>query len=186
MNSSRTPLDLDLWLDKSLIQRQNQLKYQFIEVFEEVGNSFSNEELKQFFPSSKGKKITKGNDLEGFPYLVLDLVRDFDLDSGLNIRFLNWFGHGMYLALFFGKNISFPSPLLLENGFHFGLVDKPWDFPELILNKKYTERIAEIEPINSTTFKLWIKEIQVEKEKNELENCLKSEIKKILELNQKS
>ncbi|MDA1268225.1 MAG: hypothetical protein O2829_03945 [Bacteroidetes bacterium] len=96
-------LDFNLWLDKTLVQRQNQLKADFLNLFEQVGNAFPNSELSYFFPKSRGKKISKGNQLLGFPYLVLDLIRDFDLDSGCNFRLVSWFGHGLYFCVFFWK-----------------------------------------------------------------------------------
>lgn len=172
-------LDLDLWLDKSIIKRQNRLKTIFTEVFENVGNDVPNEKLMDFFPSSKGKKISKGNDLVGFPYLVLDLVRDFDLENGFNIRLLNWFGHGIFIAVFTGKNIIFQPSEFLNLGYRLGLTPSPWEFSKLILEKKTTVDQGLIGS-RKENFHLWIKELPPITEKTHLEDALVVQIKKIL------
>ena len=139
MKDKQEELDLELWLDKPIIERQNQLKNQFLQLLESVGNSISNEELSSFFKESRGKRITKGNDLLGYPYQVLDLLRDFDKISGCNIRLLNWFGHGFFILIFLGKNTRLPLEELGNLGFQLGLVDDPWDVGALILDKKVTQ-----------------------------------------------
>lgn len=184
MSDSSTQLDLKLWLDLSLIDRQNQLKRQFIEVFEEVGNSISDLELKNFFPESKGKKISKGNDLLGSPYLVLDLVRNFNPETGMNIRLLNWFGYGIYMTIFLGNSIPTFNNDLLQLGYELGLTQKPWDYPEMILEKKTTTSPQEIENRNGL-FQTWIKKLPSPPYKEQLESELISEIKKILLLRSK-
>ncbi len=103
MDSFQKPIDLKLWLNADLIQQQNLLKRQFTAIFEEVGSAFSQKELQQISQKSRGVKLSKGNDLLGFPYQVLDLIRDFDLMSGANIRILNWFGNGIYTTVYLGK-----------------------------------------------------------------------------------
>ena len=174
-------LDLELWLNKTLIERQNKLKSTFIEVLEEVGNSISNDDLKSLHYGSKGKKISKGNDLLAYPYLVLDLIRDFDNSSGMNIRVLIWFGHGCYLLLFLGKQKKISAEYLLKENFEFGLADTPWDFGELILDKKTTRTLVEILN-NKGNFHVWVKKLQVPPAKNELTGALLNELRKVFEL----
>jgi hypothetical protein len=181
MNADQEELDLDLWLNQSLAQRQNQLKNQFIQLLEAVGNSISNEELITFFEKSKGKKISKGNDLLGFPYQVLDLIRDFDKESGMNIRLLNWFGNGFFVLIFLGSKISVKSDLLSNHGFQLGLVDDPWDFGALILEKKVSN--SPILPLRQNdSFEIWIKELSIESKAELTSKILTVELKKILEL----
>jgi hypothetical protein len=181
MKNLQEALDLELWLDKSIIERQNQLKNQFLRILESVGNSISNEELTSFFKESRGKKITKGNDLLGYPYQVLDLLRDFDKNSGCNIRLLNWFGHGFFILIFLGKSTKLPSKELGDLGFQLGLVDDPWDFGALILDKKVTQSPSETE-IQKADFQLWIKEIPITTEEKTTMLILLDAIKKILGL----
>ncbi|MBM3425487.1 MAG: hypothetical protein FJX97_00705 [Bacteroidetes bacterium] len=171
-------LDLKLWLNQSLIQRQNQLKADFLALFEQLGNSFTNAELAQFFSNSKGKKISTGNQLQGYPYLVLDLIRDFDLDSGCNIRFVSWFGHGLFCCVFFGKNLKFSPEPFLNGGFHLGEPNRPWDLPiqiEWLKKSKPTQELKQ----GAT---LWIKEIPLPADTKQGLQLVKEEVNKILQV----
>ncbi|MCU0400324.1 MAG: hypothetical protein MUE75_04820 [Algoriphagus sp.] len=181
MENKKEELDLEFWLDKSIIERQNQLKSQFLQLLESVGNSISNEELSYFFTTSRGKKITKGNDLLGYPYQVLDLVRDFDKTSGCNIRLLNWFGHGFFILIFLGKTTNIPSKGLVNLGFQLGQADDPWDFGALILKKKVIRFPTESE-ILAIDFQLWIKEVPIPGKELSTIKLLVEDVKKILTL----
>lgn len=171
-------LDLDLWLDQSLMQRQNHLKADFLELFEQLGNSVTNEELTQFFPNSKGKKISKGNQLQGFPYLVLDLIRDFELDSGCNIRFVSWFGHGLFCCVFFGKNLNHSNQTFLNLGYKLGNTTASWDLPAQI---EWLEK-PELIPNPDQRAKLWIKKILLPADKMQGLQLLEAEMNKILQV----
>ncbi len=171
-------LDLDLWLDQSLILRQNQLKDDFLDLFEQLGNAVPNEELTNFFFNSKVKKISKGIHLQGFPYFVLDLIRDFELDAGCNIRFVSWFGHGLYCCIFFGKNLTFPTLPFLNAGFKLGNAHSPWDLPAQLECLEKPESI----PTEVLGAKLWIKEISLPANKDLGIKLLKEEVNKILQV----
>lgn len=172
------PIDLELWLNAELIQQQNLLKSQFIAVFEKVGNAFSIEDFYRISTKSRGIKLSKGNDLLGFPYQVLDFIRDFDSNNGVNIRLLNWFGNGLYFAVYLGKNRRNPFFEFLEMGFSFGLSENQWDYGDLILNKNLTVEKSEI---NGKDFEFyhWIKELKVDNEPDMLQQNLSLEMKKI-------
>lgn len=156
MTDPHQRLDLNLWLDQELIKRQNKLKAGFLRVLEGVANSFSNETLSHIHQNSKGKKISKGSDLVGFPYQVLDMVRDFTLTSGCDIRIFNWFGHGMFLMLIHGSEFSPDPKKLVQSGFEFSLTDSPWDYPELILEKRHTSDENQI-IFHEGVLNLWFK-----------------------------
>ena len=172
----KAELDLHLWLDKTLVQRQNQLKTDFLDLFEQLGNSVTHEELTRFFSNSKGKKISKGNQLLGFPYLVLDLIREFDLDSGCNIRFVSWFGHGLYCCVFLGKQMPQPDRLFSEDGFNLGRNDLPWDLAAQV----DWIQAGNKNPENQGEARLWIKEIELVGEQANCLQILRDELKKIL------
>ena len=178
----KSELDLNLWLDKTLVQRQNQLKTDFLDLFEQLGNSVTNEELTHFFSKSKGKKISKGNQLLGFPYLVLDLIREFDLDSGCNIRFVSWFGHGLYCCVFLGKQMPQPDRLFIENGFRLGRNDLPWDLAAQVdwIQARSTNPESRQ---NQGEARLWIKEIELVGDQENCLQILREELKKILHAN---
>ena len=178
----KSELDLTLWLDKTLVQRQNQLKIEFLDLFEQLGNSVANEELTHFFSISRGKKISKGNQLLGFPYLVLDLIRAFDLEYGCNIRFVSWFGHGLYCCVFLGKQMPQPDRFFIENGFLLGRNDLPWDLAAQV-DWIQSRSIRSESPQSQGETRLWIKEIAL---LGNQENCLqilRGELKKILQAN---
>lgn len=175
----KSQLDLNLWLDKTLVQRQNQLKTDFLDLFEHLGNSVSNKELTHFFPNSKGKKISKGNQLLGFPYLVLDLIREFDSDYGCNFRFVSWFGHGLYCCIYLGKQMPQPDSLFFKNGFLLGRNDLPWDLVaqlDWIQDRSTTHDYLQ----NQGEARLWIKKIALVENQENCLQILRDELNKIL------
>jgi hypothetical protein len=180
----KAELDLHLWLDQELVQRQNQLKTDFLDLFEQLGNSVTNEELTCFFSNSKGKKISKGNQLQGFPYFVLDLIRDFDLDTGCNIRFVSWFGHGLYCCVFLSKQMLQTDRLFVENGFQLGRNDLPWDLAAQV-NWIQTQTTDSKHPLKQGETRLWIKEIALVGDRETCFEILRKELKKILQANGK-
>jgi len=178
MSHKPISLDLSLWKDKNLVIRQNKLKGAFWKLFSELGNSEIAKEIGGFHTPNKGIKLTKGNDLLGFPYHVLDIIRDFESENGLNIRILNWFGHGMYLFILFGKNNPLASTnFYFENSFKYSLSPTPWDYPELILSDNYTEN-PDCELIKNSTYHQWFKHIPLE-ESDDFSLKLEDELKKI-------
>jgi hypothetical protein len=176
-------MELELWLNQALLIRQNQLKADFLSLFEDVANSVTNEELKLFFPEAKGKKISKGNQLDGFPYLVLDLVRDFDLHSGCVLRLVSWWGHGLYFCVFFGANLPkvFTEHFLTE-GFSLGITDCPWELTELILPGNSSNSLEEIKS-RKVGFQLWFKEVKLQPNRESNKLLLEKEIREILKRN---
>lgn len=181
MQDSRFLIDLELWLNQDLIKRQNRLKSAFLILFEELGNSISNESLLLIQPSSKGKKISKGNDLLGFPYHVLDLIRDFDPENGLDIRVLNWFGNGMYLMVYHGENNQPSQRELLKSGYVFSLTESPWDYPEMILNQSFSKKLDEYHLKKSKPV-VWLKELMVPANTASALKKLQIEIGNLLEI----
>ena len=152
MDKKSDKLDLDLWADENLIRRQNQLKYQFWEVLGAVGDEFPKSELSLYHCKVKGKKLAQGQDLMGLPYQVLDIFRDFDLEQGLNIRLLNWFGKGVYLFVLCGTNLH-ANWELEELDFQRSWTSSPWDYSELLL-----EEFSENENLN---YIQWFKRLPV-------------------------
>ncbi|GHB31571.1 hypothetical protein [Mongoliitalea lutea] len=127
--------------DQSLWHEINQQTTLFLDLFTEISNTYTQQELVKIFPSSKGCKVTKGLQLLGCPYQVLDIVRDFDEESGFNIRILNWWGHGLFLIILAGKQRNQQLALFGESNpcdytIFTGL--NPWDYEQLILSKPRT------------------------------------------------
>lgn len=124
-------LDLELWGNEELIRKQNQLKYQFWTLLGKVGDAFSQDFLLEIHPNSKGKKQAQGQDLGGLPYQVLDIIRDFDLETGLNIRLLNWFGKGVFLFVIVGKE-RYPNFDFSNLGLTPTNTESPFDYEEIL------------------------------------------------------
>lgn len=179
MEGFQQPIDLDLWLDAELIRRQNLLKRQFLSILEEVASSLTKEELQAISQNSRGVKISKGNDLLGFPYQVLDLIRDFDQAEGMNIRLLNWIGVGFFITILIGKNKENPIEQLLKHGFSFGLSESQWDYPDLILNQNTTQEVKKIQE-KPQGFSHWIRKMEVNPEPQVFSHQLLEEVKKML------
>lgn len=179
MNGTQLTLDLELWLNADLFRRQNFLKSQFISLLEEIGNSFSANDFSEISKNSKGSKISKGNDLLGFPYQVLDLIRDFDPNTGINIRLLNWFGNGFFQTVLLGKNRLNPIESLLDLGFSYGLSENQWDYSDLILKQNQTTNQEKIKA-STLQFHHWIKTYELKSEPRVNSEKLCEAIKKIL------
>jgi hypothetical protein len=179
MDKFQNSLDIELWLNRDLIQRQNLLKSQFVSVLEDVGNAFSSEIFYKISAKSRGTKISRGNDLLGFPYLVLDLIRDFDPLTGSNIRLLNWFGNGFFISILLGNQRTNPIREFTDLGLSFGLSENQWDYPDLILRNNLTTDERKIAQAN-LGFRHWIKPIQVESDLTVFNQSLCECIKKIL------
>ena len=94
---------LAIYKNKALFEEIHKAKISALSVLENVSKRIDLNELAQMHTVHKGVKISKGNELEHCPYQVLDVVRDFDPDKGLNIRLLHWWGYGMFLFVLLGK-----------------------------------------------------------------------------------
>jgi hypothetical protein len=181
MDDNSPKLDLQLWLNKELFQSQNRLKAGFWELFSQIGNEIDVAILAEIHSKSKGIKLSKGGDLLGFPYHVLDLIRDFDPDRGLNIRILNWFGQGIYLFVHFGKNHPLSAEdYFFQNSFFYALSSSPWDYPDLILKELKTTSPTAAE-LDSMKFHQYFKKINIESQSSNPKNMILEELKNLLE-----
>lgn len=130
---------LSVTLDRKLFEKISAAKNFTISVFSEVGNQLAKVNLKKVHARDKGVKISKGNELRQCPYQVLDIIRDFDMDRGLNIRILHWWGRGLFLFLFFGENHPALKNLVAKKislpEFSVCLTDR-WDYGGIIDNLK--------------------------------------------------
>lgn len=98
--------DLTLLGQEEIFRKINEQTNLIIDLFTDLANEFPQEYLLKYHPFSKGVKVSKGLQLEGLPYQVLDLVRDFHQENGFNIRVLHWWGKGLFIFISFGKEYS--------------------------------------------------------------------------------
>lgn len=173
-------LDLKLWADKSLVQRQNQLKSRFWTLFGELGDLFSDENLAQIQTDHKGKKLSKGNDLLGFPYHVLDLVRDFDEKKGCNIRLLNWFGHGIFLFVYLSP-FKDAEGFQKDGSFQLSSTENIFDYAGMILEKK-SKAFKSLSKISSNGFSVLFKRLEIDEDQSVTLAHLEKEIKKVIKI----
>ncbi|WP_339923312.1 hypothetical protein [uncultured Cyclobacterium sp.] len=105
-NQISAPFDqlLKLTEDREIFQKISQAKKEFVAILSVVGNGIAYATLDGIHKNHKGIKISQGNELENCPYQVLDVFRDFDINHGLNIRVLHWWGRGAYILVYLGAN----------------------------------------------------------------------------------
>ncbi|MEN2282724.1 hypothetical protein AAGF08_11350 [Algoriphagus sp. SE2] len=181
MSSDRHHVDLKLWRDNSFFKRQHRLKLQFWEILSRVAENISDKSLQKIRSKHKSKKLSRGNDLLGMPYHVLDIIRDFNPKSGLNIRVLNWFGNGLYLQILTGnENSEKVYNFLYENSFFYGMTDSPWDYPGLILENQKTNS-PDINQFSKEELQVWLKEIKIEGDESEIIKTISQNISALIE-----
>lgn len=184
--SSRT---LKLLADRRVFEEISELKQFFVAIFSQLGNDFSPNDLTKIHPDSKGLKISRGNELLSCPYQVLDIVRDFDMNEGFNIRLLNWWGRGLIVFVFFGKenralieNAPFRS-WLQRHDYRLAKSDSPWDY-EQIIDKNQTEPIHGPVRLNThldiSSFTQLVKKLDYPEDRQTLQSLLRDQIGGIL------
>ncbi|MCH7411200.1 hypothetical protein MM239_17520 [Belliella sp. DSM 111904] len=95
-------IDLNIIGKEELFERIYSQKQLFIDLFTAIANEFPQSILKTIKSDSKGTKVSQGWNLNGTPYQVLDIFRNFDPLTGSNIRLLNWWGNGLYVVFHVG------------------------------------------------------------------------------------
>lgn len=182
MDVNQSNPDLTLWKDLELFKKQHRLKLQFWTILNEVAEGISEEKLSAVHSKHKSFKLSKGNDLLGMPYHVLDIIRDFDEKKGLNFRLLNWFGVGIYFMVLTGNEISSSlSTKFFKGGFNLGDTDSPWDYPGLILEKKviYT---FDNQNFEQEGLQVWIKELEIGGDRLEIINKISTTVNNTISL----
>jgi hypothetical protein len=126
---------LSITRERELFEKISAAKSLFVTLFSEVGNQVGLVDLNEIHPDQKGMKISKGNELQQCPYQVLDIIRDFNKESGLNIRVLHWWGRGLFLQLYFGRMHPFlQTPgleKLAQSRFYLCKADR-WNYQKII------------------------------------------------------
>ena len=184
-----SPRAFKLLKDRNVFEEISSLKLFFVSVFSQLGNDFPTNDILQVHPGSKGLKISKGNELLSCPYQVLDIVRDFDMDNGFNIRILNWWGRGLFIFVFFGYENRF----LIEDSLFLSWLqhheyllaksDSPWDY-EQIIDKNQVEPIHGVDQLTAhlrhSPFTQFVKRMDYPDDRQTLQSLLKDQIWEIL------
>jgi len=177
-------IDLRLLKDKNLFQKIKEQSDVIEHLFVLLSNDFPQNELLKFHPDSKGTKISKGYNLENSPFQVLDFVRDFDKNSGFNIRILNWWGQGLFIFIYYG-NVTFAKnsqsiKTLLET-FEDCNHPSPWAYGQIIGNQGILSSSYIQADSDKKDFYQIFKKIDLDQEFSKSHAMLKREIRFILD-----
>lgn len=171
-------LDISLSENRALFLHVKAQSDLVLDIFQELASSFSQEYLLTIHPGSKGTKVSKGFRLEGCPYEVLDIVRDFDPITGFNVRILQWWGHGSYIFWLLGTESAEKWKWKIQSleGYHVSTFPNPWDYKN-ILQPEFQASPGEFENFRSNSgFFQFFKKIEQKEAPNLFLNQLKSEI----------
>lgn len=149
--------DLQFWkISRNFFQQYKQQKSVIFRLFEELSNTFPKDFQKLYFNHSKGNKISQGYNLDGFPYQVLDLVRNFDRQNGFNIRILNWVGNGLYIFIYVGGGLTedfLENNIRSKNFKNTFTGDNPFQYEKIIIESETNfKRLEYIKESNMTVF----------------------------------
>lgn len=129
-------IDLELIRNPKIFEDIHNIKYQFKLLFTDISNSLDPQSLSNIYDNSKGTKISMGNELNKCPYQVLDIFRNFDKAYGHNIRILNWWGHGLFIMVFFGKEMAkdkiIAAHRILSADYKLSNGNSPWDYKAMV------------------------------------------------------
>ncbi|MHA4811872.1 hypothetical protein ACX0G9_27500 [Flavitalea flava] len=128
-NLQLSPEELALISDSSWILTKNATMARIIAFFADLS-----EEMKSLWPHTTNPKISKGENYNGLPYVVLDYPRLFGREDVLAVRTLFWWGHYFSVTLHLkGRFQESLLPVIKENlkklselGFHISISDDEW------------------------------------------------------------
>ncbi|MFD2202530.1 hypothetical protein [Shivajiella indica] len=179
-------LDFPFWENsKSFFEHFNQQTELILQLFTELCNAFPQTTLESFFANAKGCKVSKGNQLEGMPYQVLDIIRDFDLNHGFNIRLLNWWGYGLFIFITYGsdtaKSFQRIIPIHFE-GYSLSKSSTPYEYKKAIIESETLDsKNLGMELRKSKHVQIW-KKLPVYENPTDTLNALKEMIQSILDI----
>jgi hypothetical protein len=192
-NLALSTKELQLVSDSSIIFTKNAIINKVCALFDDLSNSYLSETLNASTLSTISPKISKGEQYQGLPYVMLDYPRLFSKEDVLAIRTFFWWGNFFSITLHlkgkYQKKCIEPIlknfEMLKENNFYVSSTTNEWEHHPVIgnsLNVKnldYTtfEKIAVEHPFLkiSKTFplNLWENSIPLLKEEFILLiNCL--------------
>ena len=171
--------DLELTLDPVLYHRIKEQTNLYIHLFQELANGFPSAQLSLIHTSSKGIKISNGYRLDNCPYQVLDIIRDFHLETAFNIRVLNWWGNGLFLFVLYGKDTSRKMDASIKRllkDYFVAESESPWNYKEIV-QKNPSKQI----PSEHLDFIQLFKKLVPEQDFQKTYSILKKEIRFILD-----
>jgi hypothetical protein len=181
---SDVKLDLELLVNNTLFLKIREQSDLITDLFNNLANEFQQEDLLKFHGDSKGTKISKGYNLANSPYQVLDLVRDFDGSSGFNIRVLNWWGHGLFIFVYYGSATADKykqATLRLEATYLDCNHPSPWAYGQILTNQRRDRKPDTHIKVKKTGFLQFFKQIMPDPEFTKTYEVVKKEIRFVLD-----
>ncbi|MCX2742304.1 hypothetical protein OO013_00430 [Mangrovivirga sp. M17] len=126
--------EVEFWrLSKEVNKKLEVFLYDIQHEYEAILNDSSNQNIQ--FLSSSHRKVSKGNNYKGLPYLVLDYPAIFDRKNIFTIRTMIWWGKFISLHLILkGKPlndlksaIKSKKSFLSDKNFYFCIDKTPWN-----------------------------------------------------------
>jgi hypothetical protein len=120
---------LNLARDTVLFPLKRDLVEKVCTTFDLLAKAFKDTPITQVFPFPEGcqtgnGKITRGENLDGYPYVVLDYASLFGQDDLFTIRVLYWFGHLPSISLVMkGKLLVLPDKTQLPDSWKYNVSD---------------------------------------------------------------
>jgi hypothetical protein len=176
--------DLKLVEDKELFEKIKAQSDLYTRLFRLLADEFPQEMILNKHPGSKGSKISMGYRLENCPYQVLDIIRDFDENTGWNIRILNWWGHGLYLFILYGKSTygkMKSSILRLDNSYKISDQTSPWEYKKMVAGGINIASLSKSNNISLSNYFQVFKKIETEPDFEKTYSILKKEIRFIFD-----
>ncbi|MBS9524702.1 hypothetical protein KIH41_15645 [Litoribacter ruber] len=181
-------LNIQLLQNRDIHEEIFELKSAFKHLFTDIANHFPQSQLSDMYPESKGCKVSMGNELGHCPYQVLDIFRDFDKTHGHNIRVLNWWGHGLFVLVFFGEKFGKElvekkkAAKFLENGFILPKGKNPYDYANFFkqLSGTPTPILSCEEHISKFRYLQFAKKLEMSGSMGNLKSQVLEELERIL------
>lgn len=165
-------------------RKYNQQSNLIQEILTEVANDFPQDFLIDLYPNSKGSKISKGYQLDGLPYQVMDIVRDFNPGTGFNIRLLHWWGKDFFIFLTIGnKKINSYTEDWINHykDYQLSSAESIFDYVKIIhSNLSLTQNNLKSTTKDSSHIQIWQK-LDMEADINIMRGILTDSVKSILE-----
>jgi len=172
--------------DADVFSAIHDTKKQCRDLFTDIANGLDNEKLTTLYPDHKGVKISMGNELQKCPYQVLDIFRNFDKSKGHNIRILNWWGHGLYIFVFFGKENANDTldrqSYFRKKQYRLATGSSPWDYERILASsseKMDTKKETIMLHLSKLNYLQWFKAIDLETDIDQLSFKIRGELEQI-------
>lgn len=117
--------ELELITQRDWFERKALASAKTIQLLEEVSSLCNTSGMAIPIDFTKGAKITKGENLNGFPFYVLDLPKLETSKEILSIRVLIWWGHEAIVNLLVGESAFLNNKIRILNNYN-NFKSKDW------------------------------------------------------------